>query len=115
MADLVNLQFQVCAKLFKLILAFGKRYINSSYSIMLYLNMGRMINAEIELNELLKSSEQLLIQCNFLRVQNICYVVYCAKKWKKMWHMKKVRMAKAKKKKEEDKEILAQFNATRES
>ena len=60
MADLVKMQFQVCAKLFKLILSFGKRYINSSYSITLYLNMGRLINAEIELNELLKSAEYLL-------------------------------------------------------
>ena len=112
MADLVNLQFQVCAKLFKLILAFGKRYINSHYSITLYLNMGRLISAETELNEMMKSAEHLLVQCNFLRVQNICYVVYCAKRWKKMWRVKKERLAKAKKLKEQEKELMAQFNAT---
>ena len=60
LANLVSLQFQVCAKLFKSILSFGKRYVNSAYSITLYLNMGRLINAENELNELKTSSEQLL-------------------------------------------------------
>ena len=61
MANLVSLQFQVCSKLFKTILTFGKRYVNAQYSITLYLNMGRLINAEQELNELLNSSEQLLV------------------------------------------------------
>ena len=96
MADLVKMQFQVCAKLFKLILSFGKRYINSSYSITLYLNMGRLINAEIELNELLKSAEYLLSQCNFLRVQNICYVAFTGMMWKKMWQTKKAKLLRAK-------------------
>ena len=58
----------MCAKLFKLILAFGKRYINTRYSVTFYLNMGRLINAECELNELTKSTEDLLISCNFLRM-----------------------------------------------
>ena len=60
MANLVSLQYQVLAKLFKLILSFGKRYINSSYSVTLYINMGRLINAENELNDLFKSSKELL-------------------------------------------------------
>ena len=64
--------------MFKLILDFGKRYVNSAYSITLYLNMGRLINAEGELNELKTSSDQLLSQVNFLRMQTVCKVVYCA-------------------------------------
>ena len=97
MANLVNNQFQVCAKLFNLILTFGKRYLNDSYSITLYLNMGRLINAECELNELLDSSEKLLVLCNFLRIQTVCKVVYCAFLWKKKWLVRKAQIAKARK------------------
>ena len=59
-----------------MVLAFGKRYTNDSYSVTLYLNMGRLIRAEQELNELLKSSKELLVQVNFLRLQNVTFVVW---------------------------------------
>ena len=48
-AELVNLievQLQVSSKLFKLILEFGRRYINDSYHITLYINLARVIRAE---------------------------------------------------------------------
>ena len=83
------------------------RYINTSYSVTLYLNMSRLINAEYELNELLKSAQELLVSCNFLRLQNICKVVWCAKMWKKRWKLQKERLAKAKKLKETEKELMA--------
>ena len=66
--------------MFKTVLAFGKRYINNSYSITLYLNMGRMVNAENELNELYISSKDLLREINFLRLQIVCKVVWLMKK-----------------------------------
>ena len=67
-----------------MVLAFGKRYTNDSYSVTLYLNMGRLIRAEQELNELLKSSKDLLVQINFLRLQNVAFTVYAFVKMKKM-------------------------------
>ena len=78
LANTVNLQFHVASKLFKMVLAFGRRYLNDSYSVTLYLNMARLIRAEQELNELLKSSKDLLVQINFLRLQNTCKTVMVA-------------------------------------
>ena len=66
-----------------MVLAFGRRYLNDSYSVTLYLNMARLIRAEQELNELLKSSKDLLVQINFLRLQNACKTVFVAIKWKR--------------------------------
>ena len=83
LANTVNLQFQVASKLFKMVVSFGKRYLNDSYSVTLYLNMARLIRAEQELNELLKSSKDLLVQINFLRLQNACKTVFVAIKWKR--------------------------------
>ena len=68
MANHINLQYQVCSKLFKSILAFAKRYINNTYSVTLYVNMARLINAEVELNELHICSRDLLREVNFLRL-----------------------------------------------
>lgn len=107
MANLVLLQFRVLSKLFKLILSFGKRYINTSYSITLYLNMGRLMNAEYELNDLFKSSKELLISANFLRIQNVFKVVWCAKVIRRKFMIQKERKLKAKKLKEQEKELLA--------
>lgn len=83
LANTVNLQFQVASRLFKMVLAFGRRYLNDSYSVTLYLNMARLMRAEQELNELLKSSKDLLVQINFLRLQNACKTVFVAIRWKR--------------------------------
>ena len=37
----------------KLVLEFGRRFVNDSYQISLYLNLARLIRAEQEVNELL--------------------------------------------------------------
>ena len=70
----------MCAKLFRSVLSFGKRYLNHTYSVTLFLNMGRLINAESELNELFIVSKDLLKEINFLRLQIACYVVFIVKK-----------------------------------
>lgn len=72
----------VTAKLFKLLLQFGNRYINDTYAVTLYINMGRLMNAERELNEMLKSTKDLLVQVNLLRLQNACRLIWAAKKWR---------------------------------
>ena len=110
MVNLVSLQYQVFAKLFKLVLTFGKRYANSSYSVTLYINMGRLIGAENELNELFKSSRELLKQVNFLRLQNVCQVVYCVKVLIRNYHKQKDKERKRKAKEAKDKELTA-YNA----
>ena len=79
---------------------------NAQYSVMLYLNMARLINAENELNELMKSSQKLLVTVNFLRMQIVCQVVWCCKAWINKYRKQKERLEKAKKQKEKDKELL---------
>ena len=71
--------------------------------------MNRLIGAETELNELLNSSTALLSQCNFLRVQTMCKVVWCAIVWKRKYRLQKERLLKAKKLKEQEKELMAQM------
>ena len=95
------------AKLFKQILAFGKRYVNETYSIPLYLNMGRLLAAEIELNELLKSSKELLSTINFVRLKNVCKVVHVVKIMRKKFRINQARKEKARRLKEREKELLA--------
>ena len=58
--NLIEVQLQVAVKLFKLILEFGRRYINDSYHISLYLNMGRIMRAEQELDEIQQEGQKLL-------------------------------------------------------
>ena len=81
LANLVNLQFQVCSKLFKMVLQFGKRYLNDSYSVTLFINMNRLVAAEVELNELLKTSKELLVMVNFLRLKNVALTLMVKAYW----------------------------------
>lgn len=83
-SELVNqiyVVFQVCARVFRMILGFAKRYINDSYSVSLYLNMNRIVRAENELNEVIFESKTLLKEVNFLRLQNACYAAYSGVVW----------------------------------
>ena len=56
---------------------------NTSYQVGLYLNMNRVIKAEMDLNECTKEVKNLLKLVNFLRLQNAAYTVHVAKKWHK--------------------------------
>lgn len=81
MADILTKHFMVCAKLFKLVLDFMTRYLNDSYSMALVVNMNRMRSAEIDLNELLKTTKDLVSIMNMLRLRNMCTMVYIKVLW----------------------------------
>ena len=78
--NLIKLHFEVVSKLFRLIFQFIKKYQNNSYQIALYLNMNRLIKAEMDLNEAMREAQILLKLVNFLRFQNAAYTVYAGKK-----------------------------------
>lgn len=80
---LIQLHYDIVSKVFRLILQFVKKYSNSSYQVGLYLNMNRVIKAEMDLNECTKEVKNLLKLVNFLRLQNAAYTVHVAKKWHK--------------------------------
>ena len=58
---------KIVSKVFRLIIAFIKKYTNNSYCIGLYLNMNRVIKAEMDLNECIKEVKHLLKLVNFLK------------------------------------------------
>jgi len=102
LAHMINLQFQVLSKLFKMVLQFGKRYLNDSYSVTLFINMNRLVAAEVELNELVKDSKELLVMINFLRLKNVALTLMVKTVWLKQSRDQLKLMQKNNKKKEED-------------
>ena len=63
--------------------------------------MGRLLSAENELNELFKSSKELLSTINFCRLKNAARVVWCVKKMRMNYKKQKERKEKARKLKEQ--------------
>lgn len=51
---------QIVSKVFRLIIAFIQKYTNQSYCVGLYLNMNRIIKAELDLNEATREVRQLV-------------------------------------------------------
>ena len=46
LVNLIEVLIKVAVKLLRLVLEFGRRFINDSYQVSLYLNMGRLMRAE---------------------------------------------------------------------
>ena len=65
----------------KLVLEFGRRFVNDSYQISLYLNLARLIRAEQEVNELLSEGQKLIKEVNFLMFQNAGMAVHAGVVW----------------------------------
>eukprot|EP00347_Sterkiella_histriomuscorum_P014467 403360758 len=80
---LIKIHYEIVSKIFRQIIAFIKKYTNTSYCVGLYLNMNRVIKAEMDLNECIKEVKQLLKLVNFLKFQNAAYTVYTGLKWLK--------------------------------
>jgi hypothetical protein len=78
---LVKIYADIVKQLFGVIYAFVRKYNNNSYSISLYLNMNRIIKAEIDLNESIKAMKALVRVCSFLNFQNLGTVATCHKVW----------------------------------
>lgn len=66
-----------------MVLGFMHKYTNNTYSIGLYLNMNRVIKAELDINQCIKEVKILLKLINFLRFQNAAYTVHSGLKWLK--------------------------------
>lgn len=60
LAEMVTKHYMVCSKLFKMVLEFAQRYMNDSYQVTLVVNMNRLRSAEIDLNEMLKTTKELV-------------------------------------------------------
>lgn len=66
-----------------MIMDFGKKYINDSYSIMLYLNLNRLGRAEQDVNDCIVISKELAREVNYFRFQNAAFTVWCGIRWKR--------------------------------
>jgi hypothetical protein len=80
---LINVNFDIVNKTFRSIIDFIRRYVNNSYCVALYLNMNRIIKAEIDINEATKEARSLFKLVNFVRLYNAAFVIVFAKKWLK--------------------------------
>ena len=80
----LHVNYKVCAQLFRMILAFGKRFCNDGYQIALYLNMTRILRTEQEIIHMNSEAKKCLKEANFYRFQNAAVTVWAAKKWIKV-------------------------------
>ena len=90
-----------------MVLAFAKRYLNDSYSITLFVNMNRLKGAEIELNEMLKTSKELIVMLNFIRLKNMLVTVYIKTLWLKKARKKMLLLKNSKKNNKDSEAILS--------
>ena len=77
----MKVQYDITAKLFKLLLAFMKEYINNSFNITMYVNMNRIMKAEHDVNLIHRDMRTLMRKANFYRMQNVVFTKYFAHKW----------------------------------
>lgn len=64
-------------------MAFAQRYQNNSYNVTLVVNMNRLRAAEVELNEMIKTSQELVTLLNLLRLRQLCTMVFIKAHWTK--------------------------------
>ena len=79
--NVCKVQFDITAKIFKLILAFMRTYVNNSFCVAMYVNMNRIIKAEFDIVLIHKEMRMLMRKANFFRLQNILFTKYFAHKW----------------------------------
>ena len=80
---LINVNFDIVNKTFRSITGFIRKYVNNSYCVSLYLNMNRVIKAEIDINEATKEATSLFKLVNFIRLHNAAFIITISKKWLK--------------------------------
>lgn len=78
---MIRLYVDLVKQLFSVLITFIRRYTNNSYSIGLYINMNRVIKAEIDLNESIKGLKQTIRLVAFLKLQNIGMVHVVGNYW----------------------------------
>ena len=80
---LIMLSYVVIKNQFNAITKFVRKFVNNKYSISSYINMNRLIKAEIDINDSIKEGKKILKVINFLRFQNAAVTVNAALKWLK--------------------------------
>ena len=81
MLSLIKIYADLVMQVLTIIFSFIRRYTNPSYSVGLYLNMNRIIKAEIDLNESIKAIKLLIRLVSFAKFQNTAFTVVCAQFW----------------------------------
>lgn len=79
--NVCKVQFDITAKIFKLILAFMRTYVNNSFCVAMYVNMNRIIKAEYDVVLIHKEMRMLMRKANYFRLQNVLFTKYFAHKW----------------------------------
>jgi hypothetical protein len=79
--SLITIYGDVVKQLFEVIFNFIRSYTNNSYCVGLYLNMNRIIKAEIDMNEAIKGLKGALRLVSFLKFQNLGTVAYVGVWW----------------------------------
>ena len=79
--NVCKVQYDITAKIFKLILAFMRTYVNNSFNVCMYVNLNRIIKSEYDINLILKEMRTLMRKANFFRLQNVIFTKYFAHKW----------------------------------
>jgi len=79
--NVCKVQFDITAKIFKLILAFMRTYVNNSFNIVMYVNMNRIIKSEYDIVLIHKEMRTLMRKANFFRLQYVIFTKYFAHKW----------------------------------
>lgn len=79
--SLIRIYVDVVRQIFGVIFTFIRKYTNSSYSVGLYINMNRIIKAEVDVNESIKAIKGLIRLVAFLKLQNIGLVFYIGNYW----------------------------------
>ena len=79
--NVCKVQYDITAKIFKLILAFIRTYANNSFNVVIHVNLNRIIKAEYDVNLIHKEMRILMRKANFFRMQNVIFTKYFAHKW----------------------------------
>jgi hypothetical protein len=79
----ITIYKDLVTQLFGILFSFIRRYTNSSYCVGLYLNMNRVIKAEIDLNEANKGLKTALRLIAFCKFQNLGMTGAVAAVWLK--------------------------------
>ena len=79
--NVCKVQYDITAKIFKLILAFIRTYANNSFNVIIHVNLNRIIKAEYDVNLIHKEMRILMRKANFFRMQNVIFTKYFAHKW----------------------------------
>ena len=79
--NVCKVQYDITAKVFKLVLAFIRTYVNNSFNVVVHVNLNRIIKAEYDVNLIHKEMRTLMRKANFFRLQNVIFTKYFAHKW----------------------------------